>query len=55
MFHKETKCIKNQGVKTFEQDEDVQIFHFTCFPGGTIYLDLRVSFWSISECLNLFQ
>ncbi len=79
-----------QGMKTFEQDEDFQLFSFVeiyiffsfitalrkqqkilaCFPEdklSTIYLDLQiqkvftprllmhcVSFWSISECLNLF-
>ncbi len=26
MLQKETQCIKSRGVKTFEQDEDVQIF-----------------------------
>jgi len=26
MLQKETRCIKSRGVKTFEQDEDVQIF-----------------------------
>ncbi len=26
MLQKETRCIKTQGVKTFEQDEDVHIF-----------------------------
>ncbi len=25
MLQKETRCIKSRGVKTFEQDEDVQI------------------------------
>ncbi len=24
MLQKETRCIKSRGVKTFEQDEDVQ-------------------------------
>ncbi len=26
MLQKETQCIKSRGVKTFEQDEDVQLF-----------------------------
>ncbi len=26
MLQKETPCIKSRGVKTFEQDEDIQIF-----------------------------
>ncbi len=39
MLQKETRCIKSRGVKTFEQDEDVQIvlillkYHF--FPFST--------------------
>ncbi len=90
MLQKETRCIKRWLLKTFEQDEDFQLFSFveiyffsiyycpseatedTCmFPGRQIkynYLDLqiqkvftprllmhRVFFWSISECLNLFN
>ncbi len=90
MLQKETRWIKSWLLKTFEQDEDFQLFSFVeiyiffpfitalrkqqkilaCFPEdklSTIYLDLqiqkvftprllihRVSFWSISECLNLF-
>ncbi len=91
MLQKETRCIKRWLLKTFEQDEDFQLFSLlkyiffpfittalrkqqkilACFPEdklSTIYLDLqiqkvftprllmhRVSFWSISECFNLFN
>ncbi len=30
MLQKEKPCIKNQGVKTFEQNEDLYIF-LVCF------------------------
>ncbi len=92
MLQKNTRCFKSRGVKTFEQDEDVQIFlillkylfffpfsaalqkqqkMLACFPEdklSTIYLDLQIQkvftprllmhcvfFWSISECLTLFN
>ncbi len=28
MLQKNTRCIKSRGVKTFEQDEDFQLFSF---------------------------
>ncbi len=63
MPQKEKTCIKSQGVKTFEQNEDVYIYlvlpkyHIFLFSTALQKL-LKLlmhgfSFWSISECLNL--
>ncbi len=39
MLLKETRCIKSRGMKTFEQDDDVQIFlillKYNFFPFST--------------------
>ncbi len=90
MLQKNTRCIKSWLLKTFEQDEDFQLFSFVeiyiffhlllPFGSNRRYLHVsgrqikynlpwssiqkvftprllmhRVSFWSISECLNLFN
>ncbi len=51
MLQKETRCIKSRGVKTFEQDEDFQLFSFVEIY---IFFHLLLPFWKQQKILACF-